>query len=132
MSYLLDTRAFLWVALAPGQLSRRARAVIEDRENLIGVSAVTFWEIALKYALGKLELDGVAPDELPAVAGQMDLTIQPLAAEDAATYHRLARTGHKDPFDRLIVWQSVRQRWTLISADPELAAYRSFGLDLLW
>jgi PIN domain nuclease of toxin-antitoxin system len=132
MRCLLDTHAFLWAALAPAQLSRRARAVIEDGQNLIGVSTVTFWEIALKFALGKLELAGVLPDELPAVAVQMDLTIEPLVAEDAATYHRLTRTAHKDPFDRMIIWQSLRHRWTLISADAELAAYRTHGLDLLW
>lgn len=132
MRCLLDTHAFLWAALAPAQLSRRARAVIEDGQNLIGVSTVTFWEIALKFALGKLELAGVLPDELPAVAVQMDITIEPLVAEDAATYHRLTRTAHKDPFDRMIIWQSLRHRWTLISADAELAAYRTHGLDLLW
>jgi PIN domain nuclease of toxin-antitoxin system len=106
--------------------------VIEDGHNLIGISTVTFWEIALKFALGKLELAGVLPDDLPAVAVQMDLTIEPLAAEDAATYHRLPRTAHKDPFDRMIIWQSLRHQWTLISADAQFAAYRSQGLDLLW
>ncbi len=132
MRCLLDTHAFLWAALAPAQLSRRARSVIEDGHNLIGVSTVTFWEIALKFALGKLELAGVLPDDLPAVAVQMDLTIEPLAAEDAATYHRLTRTAHNDPFDRMIIWQSLRHQWTLISADAQLATYRSHGLDLLW
>jgi PIN domain nuclease of toxin-antitoxin system len=132
MRYLLDTHAFLWAALAPSQLSRRARAAIEDAQNSIGVSTVTFWEISLKFALGKLELEGVLPDELPAVAGEMDLAIEPLGAEDAATYHRLARTAHKDPFDRLIVWQCLRRQWTLISADRELEAYQALGLELVW
>jgi PIN domain nuclease of toxin-antitoxin system len=132
MSYLLDTHTFLWVALAPAQLSRRAKAVIEDANNPIGISTVTFWEISLKHALGKLELTGVVPDELPAVAAQMQMAIQPLVAEDAATYHRLARTAHKDPFDRMIVWQCLRRGWTLISADGELGEYRNFGLELFW
>jgi PIN domain nuclease of toxin-antitoxin system len=132
MKCLLDTHAFLWAALAPSQLSRRAKAVIEDTRNLVGVSTVTFWEISLKFALGKLELEGVLPDELPAVAAQMDMTIEPLAVEDAATYHRLTRAVHKDPFDRMIVWQSLRRQWSLISADRQLDAYRALGLELLW
>jgi PIN domain nuclease of toxin-antitoxin system len=132
MSYLLDTHTFLWVALAPSELSRRARAVIEDSNNRIEISAVTLWEISLKHALGKLELTGVVPEDLPAVAAQMRMPIQPLVGEDAATYHRLPRTAHKDPFDRMIVWQCLRRRWTLISADGELGQYRNFGLELLW
>ena len=132
MSYLLDTHAFLWVALAPAKLSRRARTVIEESQNLIAVSVVTFWEVSLKHALGKLELEGVVPDDLPEVAAEMDIAVQPLAAEDAATYHRLPRTTHKDPFDRMIVWQTLRRQWTLISADREFEEYRALGLDLLW
>jgi PIN domain nuclease of toxin-antitoxin system len=132
MRCLLDTHAFLWVAMAPGKLSLKARTVIEDTANEIGVSTVTFWEISLKSALGKLALAGVLPDELPAVAGQMDIAIEPLLAEDAATCHRLTRTAHKDPFDRIIVWQCLRRQWTLISADRELDAYRAMGLELLW
>lgn len=54
MRCLLDTHAFLWAALAPSQLSRRARAVIEDTSNVIAVSTVSFWEISLKFALGRL------------------------------------------------------------------------------
>lgn len=87
MSHLLDTHAFLWAAFAPAQLSRRALAVIEDRQNLIVVSVVTFWEIALKHALGKLELEGVAPDDLPEVATRMDLGIQALAADPVPPVH---------------------------------------------
>jgi PIN domain nuclease of toxin-antitoxin system len=113
-------------------MCRRTRAVIEDSNNRIEISAVTLWEISLKHALGKLELTGVVPEDLPAVAAQMRMPIQPLVGEDAATYHRLPRTAHKDPFDRMIVWQCLRRRWTLISADGELEQYRNFGLDLLW
>jgi PIN domain nuclease of toxin-antitoxin system len=82
--------------------------------------------------LGKLDLAGVTPDELPSVATQMRIAIHPLLAEDAASNHRLARTAHKDPFDRMIVWQCLRRQWTLISADRELEPYRNFGLELLW
>jgi PIN domain nuclease of toxin-antitoxin system len=132
MRCLLDTHAFLWVAFAPAQLSPRARAAIQDANHLIGVSAVTFWEISLKFSLGKLELENIQPDALPGVAEQMDITIEPLVAEDAATYHRLPRCPHRDPFDRMIIWQSLRRHWTLISADRGMEFYRALGLDLLW
>jgi PIN domain nuclease of toxin-antitoxin system len=132
MRCLLDTHAFLWVAIAPRQLSRRARASIEDTENQISVSTVTFWEISIKSGLGKLALEGVLPDELPAVATEMDIAIEPLLPEDAASCHRLTRTAHKDPFDRMIVWQCLRRQWTLISADRGFDAYRAMGLELLW
>lgn len=61
MSYLLDTHCFLWSLFAPGRLSRRVQALIADPSNAVAVSSVTFWEIALKHAMGKLDLERIAP-----------------------------------------------------------------------
>ena len=132
MRCLLDTHAFLWAVFAPNQLSRRARKALEERENVVGVSSVTFWEISLKYALGKLELESVTPDELPGLAAEMDVVVEPLLPEDASTYHHLERSRHRDPFDRMIIWQALRRRLTLVSKDRAMEAYRAFGLDVLW
>jgi PIN domain nuclease of toxin-antitoxin system len=56
MTGLLDTHTFLWAAMRPGKLSPQVRAIILDMTNSICVSAVTFWEVALKFSLGKIEL----------------------------------------------------------------------------
>ncbi len=60
----------------------------------------------------------------------MGLTILPVESEDAATYHTLLKTPHKDPFDRMIVWQSIRRQWPLISCDGGFDVYQAQGLIL--
>ena len=131
MSYLLDTHCFLWSLFAPGKLSRHVQAVIADPSSAVAVSSVTFWEIALKHAMGKLELERVAPEELPAAAKAMNLDLLPLDAETAAGFARLPRDRHKDPFDRMLVWQAIRHSFVLISHDSRLDGYRASGLRTL-
>jgi PIN domain nuclease of toxin-antitoxin system len=132
MNCLLDTHAFLWTAMHPEQLSRHTRALILDAANDIHVSVVTFWEVSLKFALGKIELQGITPAELPDAAIQMGFTLLPLAPRDAATFYQLPRFQHKDPFDRMLVWQSICQNLTLLSRDPDLRQYQPHGLRVLW
>jgi len=132
MTYLLDTHTFLWAIIQPANLSAKASALISDRSQEVQVSVVMFWEIGIKHALGKLELQGVQPEQMPKVAEDLGLTICPLEASDAASIHLLAKTAHKDPFDRMLIWQCIRQRMTLLSADHDLKQYETSGLNLLW
>ena len=132
MNCLLDTHTFLWAAMSPEQLSRHACATILDAANDIHVSAVTFWEVSLKFALGKIELQGTTPEELPDAARQMGFTLLTLAPQDAATFYQLPRFQHKDPFDRMLVWQSICQHLTLLSKDSDLRQYQPHGLHVLW
>jgi PIN domain nuclease of toxin-antitoxin system len=132
MRYLLDTHSLLWSLLDPQKLSKKARSAVLDSENTVAVSAVTFWEISLKFALGKLELTELLPEDLPAVAQETGLDIIPLDASEAASFHRLPKLAHKDPFDRLIVWQAIQRKLMLISADREFQNYQEHGLRILW
>jgi PIN domain nuclease of toxin-antitoxin system len=132
MNCLLDTHAFLWAAMSPEKLSHEARAVILDVTDDIWVSVVTFWEVSLKFALGKIELRGVTPAELPEAATQMGFGLLTLAPQDAATFHQLPRLQHQDPFDRMLVWQAIRQHLTLLSKDSELSQYQAHGLRVWW
>ena len=132
MNCLLDTHTFLWAAMNPAKLSRHARATILDAANDIRVSVVTFWEVSLKFALGKIELQGTTPEELPDAAVQMGFTLLTLAPQDAATFYQLPRFQHKDPFDRMLVWQSICQHLTLLSKDSDLRQYQPHGLHVLW
>lgn len=132
MSCLLDTHAFLWAAFAPAKLSRKARATIADGSVGVWLSPVSLWEISLKFALGKLELKGCVPEDLVAVAADMGLAVLPADALEMASFHRLPRLPHKDPFDRMLVWQAIRRDLTLISKDGALPDYRALGLKTLW
>ena len=131
MNYLIDTHIFLWSLFSPQKISKPAAQTLRKSENRIFVSSVTFWEIALKYALKKLELKGITPDELPEFADRMDFEILNLNAEDAASFHNLPRIAHRDPFDRMIIWQAIREKMILISKDKEIQFYQEFGLKIL-
>ena len=132
MNIILDTHVFLWSLFATGKLSKAVIREVKSTNNDVAVSVVTFWEISLKYALGKLELTGVKPEELPDFAAQMNLEILPITAAEASTFHKLPRLSHKDPFDRIIIWQAIQRKMTLVSKDRDFKAYHRFGLRTFW
>ena len=132
MEYLLDTHSFLWAAFEPKKLSKSARALIAHPENRVVVSSITFWEISLKSSLGKLELVNCLPDELPETACQMGLELIHLEADVAASFYKLPKQPHKDPFDRMIIWLAIQQKFTLISKDKAFSAYSRYGLQTAW
>ena len=132
MSHLLASHAFLWCAVRPAGLSARVRELLTRPETRCAVSAVSFWELSLKHALGKLDLTGVTPDDFPRLAGRMRFDVLPLDGETAASFHELPGAAHRDPFDRLLVWQAIRSNLTLISGDSALDVYRAAGLQRFW
>ncbi|MBT3257011.1 MAG: type II toxin-antitoxin system VapC family toxin [Deltaproteobacteria bacterium] len=132
MNILLDTHVFLWSLFATGKLSKAVIREVKSTNNDVAVSVVAFWEISLKYTLGKLELTGVKPEELPDFAAQMNLEILPITAAEASTFHKLPRLSHKDPFDRIIIWQAIQRKMTLVSKDRDFKAYHRFGLRTFW
>ena len=132
MRFLLDTHSLIWSLFSPDRLSKKARTSILDPENDVFVSVVSFWEISLKYALGKIEIKGLNPEDLPAAAKEAYFETIELEPKEAASFYRLPRAGHKDPFDRLIIWQAIQRDFFLISADRDFGAYQKHGLELFW
>ena len=131
MNYLIDTHIFLWSLFSPRKISRHAAKIIEDSGNRVFVSTITFWEISLKFSINKLELEGITPDELPEFASKMNFELLSLSAEDAASFYHLPKITHKDPFDRMLIWQAIREKMVLISKDSKIAAYADYGLKIL-
>jgi PIN domain nuclease of toxin-antitoxin system len=132
MSWLIDTHTFLWSIMDPDRLGLKARDILEEPDNRIFVSVISFWEISLKYALGKISLINVLPEQLPEAAKQMDFETLTLSAAEAATFYRLPNVGHKDPFDRLIIRQAIQNKLPLISKDKKFRDYNALGLKLIW
>lgn len=133
MKLLLDTHALLWSIIAPEKLSTEARTAIADPGSQVVVSAVSFWEISIKTALGKLRLDGVMPEQLVDVALQQGFELLPLDPRLAAGFSRLPLDPqHRDPFDRMLVWQAISLGYTLISRDRKISANTLAGLRTLW
>jgi len=128
LKLLLDTHALLWALGEPDRLSARARAAIENSANVRLVSAVTAWEIATKFRLGRLPNARVVID---GYQGHLEL----LRAEELAisTSHALLagrlESPHRDPFDRMLAAQSLVEGARLVTGDPVL---RDLGAAVLW
>lgn len=132
MSYLLDTHVFLWAAFEPKKLSAKAKQAICSSENRVCLSTVSFWEVSLKFALGKIELRNCKPDDMPDIAMQMGIEIVSPTAQETASFYQLPKVEHKDPFDRMIIWQAIQESLILVSKDASFPAYRELGLKVLW
>ncbi|RPH84565.1 MAG: type II toxin-antitoxin system VapC family toxin [Desulfobacteraceae bacterium] len=132
MNWLIDTHTFLWSIMDPDRLGLKARDILQESDNRIFVSVISFWEISLKYALGKISLIDILPEQLPEAANQIDFETLSLSAAEAATFYNLPNLGHKDPFDRLIIWQAIQNKMPLISKDKKFRDYNTLGLKLIW
>jgi PIN domain nuclease of toxin-antitoxin system len=118
--------------MRPAGLSARVRDLLARSETRCSVSAVTFWELSLKHALGKLALTGLQPADFPRLAAEMDFTVLPLDGTTAASFHQLPYSAHRDPFDRLLVWQAIRSEMILLSKDTALDEFAASGLRRFW
>jgi PIN domain nuclease of toxin-antitoxin system len=133
MNYLLDTHTLIWAITERKRLSALVRQTIENTDNSILVSAISFWEVSLKSSLNKLEITGFKPDDLPGLSVACGFSLIPLLPVESASYHHLPFIGqHKDPFDRMLIWQASQQNFVLISKDEDIKQYTSSGLQLLW
>ena len=130
---MLDTHALLWALFEPKQLGRNARVILNDPLNEVLISPVSYWEISLKFGLGKLDLPDTDPAEIPAAASHLGLAEEPLSTEVLATFHRLPYApDHRDPFDRLLVWQAICSKHTLLSRDRAVPFFKAHGLKTDW
>ncbi len=122
MNILFDTHILLWAAGVPGRLPKGARALIEDSENTLYFSAASVWEIAIKRGLGRMDFDA---DPRLLRRGLLDNGYQELRVDGA---HAVALDQlpliHKDPFDRILIAQTLVEGLTLVTSDEVVSRYR--------
>ena len=118
MKLLLDTHILLWWLAADRRLPVRGREAIAAADNLVFISAVSGWEIAIKKAIGKLN----APDDLAGMLAENQFLELPLRLAHAEQLARLPDI-HQDPFDRMLVAQAMQENLTLVTHDPQLTRY---------
>ena len=121
MRLLLDTHVLLWAAADSRRLPLEARELLEDGANDAYYSAASIWEIAIKSALRRkaFQIDlAVLRTTLP----EMGLIELPVTAEHAAGVAALPPI-HRDPFDRLLIAQSIAEPLTLVTNDGVLGRY---------
>jgi PIN domain nuclease of toxin-antitoxin system len=132
VKYLLDTHTLLWTIGNSKELSKKAIREIKNPDNEILASAVSLWEIAIKYSIGKLEVD-FDINKIPEYCNKMGFRLIPLEPAEALECLQLPQKNkHKDPFDRMIIYQCIKNKFTLISTDDRMKLYKDDGLNYIW
>jgi PIN domain nuclease of toxin-antitoxin system len=121
---LLDTHVLLWWLADNPALGRKARKLIADTRNEVFISAVTIWEIAIKKPAGKLE----APDDIDTIVEDEGFSKLPINLYHGEVPGKLP-LHHKDPFDRMLIAQSITIPLVLMTNDDSIRQYDVQTLD---
>jgi len=127
MNYLLDTHTFLWLVDSPEDLPSQVLGIIQNRVSTIWVSLIVPWEIAIKSKIGKLDAADLL-DDFEEKATRAKLSIL------STTVGHVIRAGglplhHRDPFDRLLIAQSLELRFPILGSD---GAFDPYGVHRIW
>jgi len=133
MTYLIDSCVVAWLMTKSSVISPRAKEIITNPHIDVYASTISFWELSLKHSLGKLPLEGVELEDFEEVLFDMGIGVIGLNEKESLSFYRLPEvTGHRDPFDRMLIWQAITRGMALISNDEAFEQYRAFGLRLVW
>ena len=128
MRVLVDTHAFLWWLAGNRRLSAAARDVIDNPDNSVLVSAASAWEIATKHRLGKLPGAAIVAGDVRAAIE--DHGFQPLAITVAHAERAGRLPGpHRDPFDRMLIAQSLAHDLPLVTSE---SLFDRYGVRRIW
>ena len=127
MNYLLDTHTLIWFLGGDKSLSVKARKAIEGDNVINFVSIASIWEIAIKISLGRLSIN-VSFEKLNVELDKNSFQLLPITFNDTVILSSLP-FFHRDPFDRIIISQSVANNFTVISKDKAFAKY---PIKLFW
>ncbi len=128
MKIIIDTQSLIWLAENNPNLSAKARQAIENTANQCFVSLASFWEMSIKMNLGKLAVKGLSLSEFMQEIDET--TVQTLGISKA----HILQNGtlpfhHRDPFDRLIISQSLVENMQIVSNDE---AFDAYGITRIW
>jgi len=124
MKIIIDTHIFLWALAEPEKIDVAKRIELETRSNTIYVSAISIVEIMIKSSLGKLAIN-FDPVDMVEKSG---FELLDFSAEDALPLKDLP-FHHKDPFDRMLIAQSMARKYAIMTQDTKFHLY---GCDLLF
>lgn len=126
MTVLLDSHAFIWWMSAVERLSPLARAAIVENDAF--VSAVTAYELGIKFATGKLPAFQAIDDQFEMLCAEQDFSLLAVDVSHALAASKLPLV-HRDPFDRLLAAQSLVEGLAIVTLDP---AFKLFGCKTIW
>lgn len=133
MKYLIDTHILIWLAISPEKISKDILFLLENKANEVYVSTVSFWEIAIKLSIKKLDLHGIGIDDLAAMCDEQDIKIVQLPISAIRQYRILPmKANHKDPFDRALISLSISDNYILLTHDEKMEQYKEDGLVCIY
>jgi PIN domain nuclease of toxin-antitoxin system len=127
MKALLDTHTFLWAIADQEKLSRRAQQIYTGPNDL-WLSVASVWEILIKVRAGKLPLPKPAGPYLLKELAKNRIEVLPITLDHLLRTESLP-LHHRDPFDRLLIAQSIEEGWPIITADP---SFERYPVDVIW
>ncbi len=128
MKILLDTQCWLWWIATPEKLSQKTCRRIADKHNSVYLSAASSWEIAIKYSIGKLPLPEPPWQFVPKRLARDAITALPIEIMHTLHVADLPQ-HHKDPFDRLLISQSIQESIPIMTVDEQFEPY---GAQIIW
>ena len=129
MNLLLDTHTFLWWSLEPDKLPSEVLDALRNSQNRVVFSSVCSWEAQIKAGLGKLILVEPLRKIVERELSRNGWEVLPVTLEHTWRLERLPPL-HRDPFDRLLVAQSLTENLTLATRDPLISQYS--GVRTFW
>jgi PIN domain nuclease of toxin-antitoxin system len=126
MKVLIDTHVLLWGLQDEAKLSSRVRKLLPAAEVWISVASI--WEIITKVQVGKLDLPGPVGDYLSSKLKANGVSVLPLTFDHVRRLEKIP-LHHRDPFDRILIAQSMAESIPLVTSDPELKKY---SVEIIW
>ena len=121
---VVDTHVWVWWILDTGQLSIAQRhAISRNEDDLIGVSAISCWEVAKLFEYGRLELPSELPDWFSTALAYPGVSLLELTPEVAIESTSLPGSFHRDPADQIIVATARLHDCDLVTSDDKIAEY---------
>jgi PIN domain nuclease of toxin-antitoxin system len=130
--FLLDTHSLIWFFKGDTQLSRKARTIIDDEENIKFISIVSAWEMTIKQSKGRefLDLGTTVDNFVEQKLIYKDFQLLPVELSHLKFLSVLpVFQKHKDPFDRLLIAQAMSENLSLISCDSK---FKDYPIDRIW
>jgi PIN domain nuclease of toxin-antitoxin system len=127
MKALLDTHTFLWAITEDSRLSPRARQVFTANSSL-WLSVVSVWEILIKVRTGKLTLPEPTGPYLVKELTKNQIEILPLNLDHVLRIEKM-QLHHRDPFDRVLIAQSLEESLPIVTSNPQ---FEKYPVELIW
>ena len=118
MKILLDTHYLLWAFIDTSKISKSV------------YNQASLWEISIKYNMGKLSLKGMGPEEFYKEVENSFFKCRPFKNDELISFYNLP-IEHTDPFDRIMIWQSIKSDYYFLSVDTQVIKYKKYGLKIL-